>query len=225
MQPMKRYAIYYAPEPGPFADAAASWLGWDPTLRCAVPQPEVGLNLAALTTDPRKYGFHGTLKAPFRLADGMNFAGLTSAVSGLAQTLPAVELSGLQLLTLGSFLALTPTGDAAALLKLAANVVESLDHLRAPLTPGEIARRRPERLTLRQRDLLDRYGYPYVMEEFQFHLTLSNNLSQADQLALQPLAQAHFAACLPQPFHITDLCLFGEAGSGNFHLLQRFPLR
>lgn len=224
MQPMKRYAIYYAPEPGAFADAAAGWLGWDPALGCAVSQPGVGLDLASLTTDPRKYGFHGTLKAPFRLADGVDVARLTDAVATLAQTLPVVELDGLQLLTLSSFLALTPTGDTTALLALAANVVERLDPLRARLTPGEIARRRPERLSARQRDLLDRFGYPYVMEEFQFHLTLSNQLSEVDQLALQPLAQAYFAACLPQPFRITDLCLFGEADSGRFHLLARYRL-
>jgi tripartite-type tricarboxylate transporter receptor subunit TctC len=30
MEKMKRYAIYYAPEEGPFAQAAAAWLGWDP---------------------------------------------------------------------------------------------------------------------------------------------------------------------------------------------------
>lgn len=221
---MKRYAIYYAPEPGPFAEAAASWLGWDPDKGHAVPQPDVGVNLAALTSDPRKYGFHGTLKAPFRLADGMDFAALCTAAHTLAQTLPALEMPGLHLLSMGGFLALTPTGDTAALLSLAAKVVETLDPLRAPLTEAEIARRRPERLTPRQRALLDRYGYPYVLEEFRFHLTLSNHLSQTDQATLVPLAQAHFAPHLTQPFRIADLCLFGEALDGRFHLLHRYPL-
>ena len=221
---MKRYAIYYAPEPGPFADAAASWLGWDPVLGRTVAQPDLGLNLAAVTTDPRKYGFHGTLKAPFRLTEGVDFAILSDAVAALAKTLRSLEMPGLQMVTLEGFLALTPTGGTKPLLDLAANVVERLDPLRAPLTPVEIARRRPERLTPRQRALLDHYGYPYVLEEFRFHLTLSNSLSPADRATLMPLAQRHFAPHIPQPFRIIELCLFGEALDGSFHLLHRYPL-
>jgi hypothetical protein len=60
MDKMKRYAIYYAPEAGPFATAAAKWLGWDPELGAVVTQPEVGVDLVDLTNDPRKYGFHGS---------------------------------------------------------------------------------------------------------------------------------------------------------------------
>ena len=152
------------------------------------------------------------------------FTGLSGAVATLAQTLPALDLPGLHLHPVEGFLALTPTGDTTALLDLAAQVVEHLDALRAPLTAAEIARRRPDRLTPRQRALLDLYGYPYVMEEFRFHLTLSSNLSKADQMSLLPLAQAHFAPYLPQPFRIRDLCLFGEGWDGSFHLLHRYPL-
>ena len=224
MDQMKRYAVYYAPEPGAFADAATSWLGWDPVLGRSAVQPDVGLNLAALTSEPRKYGFHGTIKAPFRLADGGNFATLSEAVGALAQTLPVVEMPGLEILTLDGFLALTPTGDTTALLDLAAKVVGILDPMRAPLTEAETARRRPDRLTLRQRALLDLYGYPYVMEEFRFHLTLSNHLSEADQAALLPLAKNYFATYLRQPFRINHLCLFGEALDGAFHLVHRYPL-
>ncbi len=224
MEKMKRYAVYYAPAPGAFADAAASWLGWDPGLSAPVPQPDLGLDLATLTADPRKYGFHGTIKPPFRLAEGLDFAALYSATAAMARTLPAIEMPGLQFLDLDGFLALVPQGDTSALTNLAAKVVEILDPLRAPLTAAEIARRRPDRLTPRQRYLLDQFGYPYVMEEFRFHLTLSGNLSPQDQATLRPLAAAHFAGRLPQPFRLSDLCLFGEAEDGRFHLLHRYPL-
>ena len=226
MEKMKRYAVYYAPEPGPFAEAAARWLGWDPALGALVPQPDLGLDLdlAAMTADPRKYGFHGTIKPPFRLAEGLGFNDLYEATATMARTLPAIQMPCLQFLDLEGFLALVPQGDTTALTDLAAKVVELLDPLRAPLTEAEIARRRPERLTPRQRDLLDQWGYPYVMEEFRFHLTLSGNLSPQDHATLRPLAEAHFAGLLPQPFRITDLCLFGEAEDGRFHLLHRYPL-
>lgn len=221
---MKRYAVYYAPEPGPFASAAAEWLGWDPVPGTTVVQPDLGFDLADLTDDPRKYGFHGTIKAPFRLAKGIDRCAVSDALTALAANLKPVETPGLHLVALDGFLALVPQGDAAGLLALAAQVVEQLDGLRAPLTEAEIARRRPERLTPRQRALLDKFGYPYVMEEFRFHLTLSRRLTKAENAALMPLARARFAPLLPQPFRVSALCLFGEAIDGQFHLLHRYTL-
>lgn len=224
MEQMKRYAVYYAPEAGGFADAAAQWLGWDAKVGRVVAQPRVPVPLSDWTAEPRRYGFHGTLKPPFRLAEGLVLADLDRALADLARQLPAVTLEGLDLAMLDRFLALIPQGDTAALSALAAEVVARLDPLRAPLTAAEIARRRPERLSQRQRDLLDRFGYPYVMEEFRFHLTLSGPLSVPDLASLRPLADAHFAPHLPRPFRLADLCLFGEAETGQFHLLHRYRL-
>jgi hypothetical protein len=121
-------------------------------------------------------------------------------------------------------LALIPAAPSADLQDLAAEVVRALDPYRAALSPAEIARRRPELLTTRQRELLGIYGYPYVMEQFQFHLTLSGALA-ADQTAqAMAAAQSHFAGVVPQPFVIADLCLCGEDDLGQFHLMHRYPL-
>ena len=224
MDKMKRYAVYYAPPAGPFATAAAQWLGWDPVAGVEVQRPDIGVDLNALTGEPRRYGFHGTIKPPFRLADGVDVTTLETALCELTQSLHPVEIEGLQLLTLEGFLALTPLGDCSALTDLAAQVVQKLDPLRAPLTEAEIVRRRPALLSRHQRALLDRFGYPYVMDEFRFHLTLSNNLNEDQVAALLPLAKAYFAAHLPRPFRLFDLCLFGEAEDGRFYLLHRYPL-
>jgi putative phosphonate metabolism protein len=225
MDQMKRFAIYYVPEPGAFADAAASWLGWDLALGTPVPQPVPDLPrpLADITAEPRKYGFHATLKPPFRLADGVNLADLTWATARLATSLAPLELPGLQMVNLEGFLALTPAGDTSALQNLAAEVVRTLDPHRATLTSAETARRRPERLTPRQRDLLSIYGYPYVMDQFQFHLTLSGPLDEGET-AVTKAAANHFAGLIPQPFHIREICLCGEDATGRFHLLHRYAL-
>ena len=225
MDQMKRFAIYYAPEPGQFADAAAAWLGWDLSQGAPVPQPAPDLPrpLAEVTAEPRKYGFHGTLKPPFRLADGVSPADLVQATARLAASLASLEMQGLQMVNLDGFLALTPLDDTTALQHLAAEAVRCLDPYRAALTPAETARRRPERLSPRQRDLLATYGYPYVMEQFQFHLTLSGPL-QDDEAAVTKAAAQHFAGLIPQPFRIRDICLCGEDATGRFHLLHRYAL-
>ncbi|WP_367890109.1 DUF1045 domain-containing protein [Rhodobacter calidifons] len=221
---MKRFAVYYAPRPGALADRANEWLGRDPATGRTLTQPDLpGLPATAtFTADPRRYGFHGTIRAPFRLAEGVTPQAAAAHVAALAARLAPVTCEGLRLENLHGFLALTPEGCEAALLDLGAAVVEGTNALRAPLTAAEIARRRPETLTPRQRDLLHLWGYPYVMEEFRFHLTLTDRL--ADPAPVMAALAAHFADALPRPFQIQDLCLFGEDADGHFHLLHRYAL-
>ena len=154
MDQMKRYAIYYAPREGAFADAAAAWLGWDMPRgqRAAQALPAA---LAKLTEDPRKYGFHGTLKAPFRLTEGLGLQDLTQGLRALAGQLAPLRLAGLELSHRHGFLALTPLGAQDQLQALASEVVRALEPYRAALTAAEYARRRPESLSHRQRELLD----------------------------------------------------------------------
>lgn len=227
MMIMKRYAVYFAPRLGAFAARSAAWLGWDAATGQPVAQPDLaGLPrpVAEITTDPRRYGFHGTIRAPFRPADGVTPDQISDAVAALAAHSPAVPCEGLRLEDLHGFLALIPQGDLSALLALGAAVVEATDPMRAPLSEAEIARRKPETLTPRQRDLLDRWGYPFVFEEFRFHLTLTDRLGADEAAQVAPLLAAHFAPVLPRPFVIEDLCLFGEDAEGRFHLLGRHAL-
>lgn len=227
MTEFRRYAIYYAPRAGAFAQAAAEWLGWDVATGQPVTHPVLpGLDwpVADLTRAPRKYGFHGTIRAPFRLADGVTATDVAQAVDDIARALPPARMDGLALQRIKGFLALTPTGDESDLLRLGAEVVSRSDRLRAPLTEAEIAKRRPERLSPRQRQLLDVWGYPNVMEEFQFHLTLSDDLPEAVADAVAPTLADWLAPVLPRPFEVQDLCLMGEDAAGRFHLVSRHAL-
>ena len=223
MTQMTRYAIYYAPPEDAFAEAAAHWLGWDIQRACAVPQPDIP-GLDTDTAAPRRYGFHGTIKPPFRLAEGVSPEALAQAVERLAARLPSVEMPGLKLVNLHGFLALIPRGHTGGLQALAAHVVRDLDPFRAALTKAEVARRRPDRLTPRQAELLAQYGYPHVMEEFVFHLTLTDHLPPPRAAVLEPLARAHFVNVVPQPFRVADLCLCGEDQDGRFSVLHRYAL-
>lgn len=222
MEDFRRYAIYYVPRPGEIAEAAAAWLGWDLAQGRAVPPPLLaGLPgpLADLTAAARPYGFHGTLKAPFRLAPGQSARALNLATARLAERLAPVSLPRLRLAEPGGFLALIPEGDAKDLLGLGAEVVSQLDRFRAPLTAAEIARRRPDRLSPRQRDLLDTWGYPHVMEAFRFHLTLTGDLEADARAAVMRVLESWLLPILPAPFVIEDICLVGEDAAGRFHLL------
>lgn len=219
MESYQRYAVYYAPRAGAFADRAQEWL-------TGAAQPP-GLEAAGqdLTSDPRRYGFHGTLRAPFRPEDGVHDGAIATHVAALAASLAPVRCDGLRLADLDGFLALVPVGGATGLLEFAARVVEETNVLRAPLSEADIARRRPDSLTPRQRALLEVWGYPYVMKEFQFHLTLTNRLSDTLRGPAEVALAAWFAPILPAPFMIEDLCLFGEDAAGQFHLLDRYALR
>ncbi|WP_299739643.1 DUF1045 domain-containing protein [uncultured Roseobacter sp.] len=214
-----RYGIYFTPRPGAFADAGAAWLGWDIARGRTIGAPE-----DEITARPRKYGFHGTLKPPFRLAQGQSVEALMSALDQLSQALRPVALDGLTLTQLGSFLALTPVGDTRALAGMAACVVRDLDAFRAPPTDAELARRKQSRLTELQEENLRQWGYPYVMEAFKFHMTLTGPLPRELRGKVMADANAHFGDLPPRPFGVDSLTLVGEGEAGMFHEIHRYTL-
>ena len=227
MTEFNRYAVYYAPEPGDLAYFAAAWLGWDAAAGVARAHPELAglpLPVADITATPRKYGFHGTIKPPFRLANGSSRAALAQDLADLASRLRPATMDGLTLHRLGRFLALTPSGDTAALAAMAGHVVQALDHHRAPALPDELARRRAAGLTPAQDQNVTKWGYPYVMDEFRFHLTLTGKLPKTDVQRVADALRPALSPLLPCPFRVNSLCLFGEAADGMFHLLHRYAL-
>ncbi|WPZ28609.1 DUF1045 domain-containing protein [Sulfitobacter sp. OXR-159] len=219
-----RYAIYYTPQ-GSLAEAGAAWLGWDVARGRAVAHPEVaGLDVAALTQTPRKYGLHATIKPPFVLAEGTTADGLLAEFEALCTRLSPVTLDGLALTPLGRFLALTPEGDTAALNAMAAEVVRGLDTFRAPPSEADLARRRQANLTPAQEANLSQWGYPYVMEAFRFHVTLTGKLPKSDLPRVTAALAPYIAPHLPQPFILDSLTLVGQAEDGMFHEVHRAAL-
>ena len=218
-----RYAIYYAPMPGTlFHQKGACWLGRDAHTGEAIAQPAVD-DIFALTAEPRRYGFHATLKAPFALRDGIAPEPLMRACAALAANAGAFRVR-LKPDVLDGFLALVPDGDAAALDTLAERCLRELDGFRKPPSEEELKRRRTAALTARQEEQLMRWGYPYVLDDFRFHLTLTRRLAPSEAARLSFAAEAHFAPVLREPVVIDGITLFQEPGPGaDFLALRHFP--
>lgn len=222
----RRYGMYVVPEGG-FYQAGAAWLGWDSLRGCDVAQPRVaGLprDAARLTATPRKYGFHGTIKPPFRLAGGKDVDALDAAARAFCAARQPVEVPALAVRRLGGFVAVVPVEPNPALSDLAGATVAALDPFRAAPTEAELGRRRKPGLSSRQDALLLQWGYPYVMEEFRFHLTLTGGLDRDAAEQARAALTRHFAPILPKPYRIDSLCLMGEDEGGMFHLLHRYTL-
>ncbi len=223
----RRYAIYWAPE-GPLAEFGASWLGWDAVRGQSAAAPVIaGLpdTREKLIGAAGRYGLHATLKAPFAPKPGTAHEHVLAAAEALAARLAPAEVEGgLALGEIGGFLALLPVGDTRALDARAAEITRALEDLRAPLTDAERARRGAERLPPDLRENLERWGYPYVMEAFRFHVTLTGNLDAGLAAVVRAALEPHLGPLLPRPFRLDAICLFGEDPEGRFHLRRRFPL-
>lgn len=213
---MTRYAIYGVPGAGPGAPEGSV------ALRSAVDawyaaEPEI-------TAEPRRYGFHATIKAPFRLAEGKSEGDLVKAVREFAASHDSVVLPRVVPAAIGRFRALVPGEEPEEANALAAEVVREFDEFRAPLTRADFARRNPDRLTARQRELLMEFGYPYVLDEFRLHMTLTDSLASAD--GVDARIADHFALVTGTDVPLTALTIAVEPAPGEpFTHLESFPLR
>lgn len=224
-----RYAVYWAPPAGSaLARFGAEWLGWDAA--AGVPRAHPGIpglpaSAAALTETPRRYGFHATIKPPFTLAPGAVPADALEALRALAAETPAFEAPPLRLTRSHGFLSLRLSAPCAPLAALAAEAVRRLDPLRAPPAEAELARRRKAGLPPEAEENLLRWGYPWVMDLFDFHLTLSGAFDAETLAALEAALRPATAPFRQAPLRVEELCLFGDPGGGApFRLLARAPL-
>jgi len=223
-----RYAIYYAPAPGSDLDRfGAHLLGYDAFSGQDLPFPDGILQAApdwrGLTGDPRKYGFHATLKAPLSLAPGRTEAELVSACETFAATARAIPVIGPVVGSISGFIAVIPAEPPAELIRLAADCVTAFDSFRAPLTEADRARRSPSQLTPRQREHLDRWGYPYVMDDFRFHMTLTGRVGAKRREALLAMLRDRFAALGVTSLAIDAIALCRqEAPDLRFRIIGRW---
>lgn len=215
----QRFAIYFAPAAtSNLWERAATWLGRDAADGALFHGPVAGIDrsrLLNLTQSANRYGFHATIKAPMKLAGGRTEAELRAALASFASQQQPIELGSLQLAALGGFLALTLADENAALQAFAAQVVEAFDIFRAPMSARERATRVAADLSARQLELLDRRGYPYVFEQFLFHMTLTDRLVETDAAEITTAARTWFGPVLDEPIVLDRLSLFHEDEAGK----------
>jgi putative phosphonate metabolism protein len=230
-QPAYRFALYWSPPPdSALARLGAAWLGRDAVAGSSVERPAmIGFDadrLTGLTAGPRHYGLHGTLKPPFVLIDDYQAEDLEIALDTFTNQMESFTLPPLQLSVLDGFLALVPSAPSSALNYLAAHCVVKFDHFRRPAGSAELARRRTAGLTPRQEEHLSRWGYPYVLDCFRFHVTLTDRLKAQEAEQLLPSLSAYFAPVIGKPVAIDEITLFVQpAEEAAFDECRRFRLR
>lgn len=225
----QRFAIYYAPDINDALwDRATIWLGRDPARLTALEGMVAGIDRARLlnlTQSAGRYGFHATIKPPMALAEGQDEAQLRAAIADFAASAAPVALGRLRVADLDGFLALVPQADNPALQDFAARVVTHFEPFRAPLDPASRNARAARGLSERQLELLDAYGYPYVFEQFRFHMTLTDRLGPEDRAELMAAAEIWFGPVLDTPVTLDRLALYHEPESGTpFRHIGEFPL-
>jgi putative phosphonate metabolism protein len=225
-----RYAIYYAAERGSALDRfGAALLGYDVWSSEDLPFPdgvaETVPDWREVTNDPRKYGFHATLKAPFALVSGQTEAELLAACAAFAGQPRAIPRFRPVVDAISGFIAVIPAERSLPLEALAADCVTAFDAFRAPLTAHDRARRNPDRLTTRQCDYLDRWGYPYVMEEFRFHMTLTGRLDETRREGVRDMLRERFASLGIDSLAVDRIALFRQdASNARFRIIGAWPL-
>lgn len=224
-----RYAIYYAPAPeSPLWSFGSGVLGYDAASGGSAPviAPEgvSHADWAVMTAAPRRYGFHATLKAPFHLRDGVTEDDLVAAGRAFAAGRAAFALPELEVTRLGAYVALQPSGRSAELDALAGACVEAFEPFRAAPDAAELARRQQAPLTERQQAALERWGYPYVFEDFHFHMTLAGPVADGlAPLVVKGLSRLYADHVAFATIRVEAVALFVEDQPGHgFRIVDRF---
>ena len=225
-----RYAIYFAPATlTPLQVFGARMLGYDAATGRSVPYypflVDQVANWPLLARDPARYGFHATFKAPFELAPLRTEAELLCEIERAALHWDSIDLGALAVGKISDFIALLPRQTPTGLCELAQALVEQFDCFRAPMSDADRARRRPDRLTSRQRAYLEQWGYPFVLDEFRFHMTLAGPIEPQQIDFVREKLERLFrteVADWDAPLTIDAMSVFKQPRrDGRFHILAR----
>lgn len=240
-----RYAVYFVPKQDSlFHSLGSALLGYDNYTGQGLNSPELSLPkelcLVNITEEPRRYGLHATVLAPFFL-DKINEAELLQAARRFCTTATALSLPKIELVSHRGFLAIRPARTSQSereayekLQALAARALLFFFPLAQTLDAAEISRRLKPDLSPRQQQYLHAWGYPYLFEDYDFHITLTNALKESSAELVKPVLSDYFEAVLTQPCAIDTLCICrqpvskehkaGDKYTGAFTVQECFSL-
>lgn len=192
--------------------AGGRWLRRDPYSGAKISSTIEGLideDHAFLTALPRRHGFHGTLKAPFRLLEGRSIQELGDRLDRFCTRLEPIEID-IRIALVDSFFAIVPCATEPELDSLAARLVTEFDGFRSPLTEIDLARRDVSRLNSRQLSNLMTWGCPNVFDQFRFHMTLTGHIDHLERDHVALVLARHFGHLAAGPIEIAQIGLFVE---------------
>ncbi|WP_212638035.1 DUF1045 domain-containing protein [Desulfocicer vacuolatum] len=224
-----RYAVYFAPDekgrPGRFGRL---WLGRT-ARKMEDGKPGADLTEAQyqkIINAPKHYGFHGTLKAPFELHSDYKFHDLDAALTEFSLRFPAFAIKSFELETIGDFIALVPGEEPKQLRQLHTRLTEEFNQLNAPLSDYDRERFLARGLSGREEEYLFRYSYPFVLDAFKFHLTLTGNLAEDEKNACFRLLGKMTASFRDEGLCVDRISLFQQQTRNDpFFMIKDYRLR
>lgn len=230
--PKTRYAIYYIPEPdSKLWRFASRLLGRDSFTGDSVKAAKVeGIEperLMEITASPRHYGFHATLKPPFYLSKHTDRQMLDEALEAFVAGQKPFKVPALELAELDGFLALRPKKACTELDEMAKACVKNFDGFRAPPSKEETEKRLKADLNKTQKKMLEKWGYPYVMDEFRFHMTLTERLEDKERKAVLKAIGPEIAEVLTgKPWVFNAIALVRQKSTDKpFDVVKTYPLK
>ncbi len=224
----KRYAIYFTlPQTDPVYQTAIKWLGYDAYSgnKTNTDSKKLAKN-RQYVSKAAKYGFHATLKPPFRLSQDKSEEQLIDELENFASSITAFTCKPLKIKSMTHFIALAPKNSCDQLDAFAAQCLKHFEPFRAQLTREEYQKRNPVLLSERQLRYLEQWGYPYVEDEFRFHMTLTDSMMEDEIKKIKKKLKQYFKEVLGKPLQINQLHIFRQDSTcSNFQIISSHNLK
>ena len=236
MKKYSRYAIYYAPpKESSLEEFGRYWFGWDPLNAKLINNKQrinylnrFGIknlkNIDKNVLIAKKYGFHGTLIPPFKLNKNYSTNTLFKKTEDIAKKFKKFKFYKFKLKRINNFYAFVQNKKNSNINKISNRLVKELFKFRSPLTKKEIDKRNPSKLSKLQLNILHKWGYPYLMSEFKFHMTLASEVTGNKLYSELKKIEKKKEIILNEINDFDKIYIFGENQKGMFENLENFSL-
>ena len=236
MKKYSRFAIYYAPTKGSgLEEFGKQWFGWDPLDAKFINKKQrinylnrFGIknlkNIDKNVLIAKKYGFHGTLIPPFKLNKNYSTNTLFKKTEDIAKKFKKFKFYKFKLKIINNFYAFIQNKKNSDINKLSNRLVKELFKFRSPLTKKEIDKRNPSKLSKLQLNILYKWGYPYLMTEFNFHMTLASEVTGNKLYSELKKIEKKKEIILNEINNFDKIYIYGENQKGMFENLENFSL-